>query len=262
MNAKNIIVIVVGVLVVAGAAYAGIKVSKKNMNDNTQSAQNQGQQNSAQNNQSASSNSQSSAQNSGSQTALTGCPNGQNVDSRDANGRFKPTLDIANKEAVLNTSMGKIVIQLYDKDAPKTVENFVCLIQKGYYNGIIFHRVAHGFVIQGGDPNGTGTGGTSIYGEPFEDELYQDTPSYQAGYLKGVVAMANSGPNTNGSQFFIMLADNTTLPHAYTIFGKVVSGQDAVDKIGALPVTPVFGPDDGTPKTKVTINSATIQNAK
>lgn len=231
MNSKTIITIVVAVLILAAVIYGGILAFRKTGSNNDQ-------------------------------TALTGCPNGQNVISYDARGRFKPTIDLANKQAVLDTSMGKIVIQLYDQDAPKTVENFVCHIQQGYYNGVTFHRVAHGFVIQGGDPQGTGQGGVSVYGDTFEDELYPDTPSYQAGYVKGVVAMANRGPNTNGSQFFILLGDKPDLEHKYTIFGKVAAGQDVVDKIGALPVTPVFGPDDGTPKTKVTINSATIQNAQ
>lgn len=103
--------------------------------------------------------------------------------------------------------------------------------KKGYYNGLTFHRVEPGFVIQGGDPNGNGTGGYSIFGDTFEDELNPETDSYKAGYQEGVVAMANRGPNTNGSQFFIMLADNTTLPKNYTIFGKVTKGIDVVKKI-------------------------------
>ena len=133
--------------------------------------------------------------------------------------------------ATIHTAKGDIVIQLYPQDAPKTVTNFATLAKIGYYNGLTFHRVEPGFVIQGGDPNGNGTGGISIYGTTFEDELNASSSSYQAGYLAGVVAMANRGPNTNGSQFFIMLADNTTLPHNYTIFGKVTSGMDVVKKI-------------------------------
>lgn len=135
------------------------------------------------------------------------------------------------KTATIHTEKGDIVIELYPNDAPKTVTNFVVLSQRGYYNGLTFHRVVPGFVIQGGDPNGDGSGGTSIYGPTFDDELNPSTASYKAGYLEGVVAMANRGPNTNGSQFFIMLADNSTLPHAYTIFGKVSSGMDVVQKI-------------------------------
>jgi len=130
----------------------------------------------------------------------------------------------------IETNVGEIQFQTYDADAPKTVENFISLANKGFYDGLIFHRVMKNFVIQGGDPNGTGTGGP---GYKFEDELDPNTESYKEGYKKGVVAMANSGPNTNGSQFFIMLQDYP-LPHSYTIFGKVVVGQDVVDYIGKL----------------------------
>ncbi len=130
----------------------------------------------------------------------------------------------------LKTTLGAIQFEMYDADAPKTVSNFITLAQKGFYNNVIFHRVIKGFMIQGGDPTGTGMGGP---GYSFTDELNPSTPSYQAGYARGVVAMANAGPNTNGSQFFIMLAD-TPLPHSYTIFGKVTKGQDVVDAIGNL----------------------------
>jgi cyclophilin family peptidyl-prolyl cis-trans isomerase len=133
--------------------------------------------------------------------------------------------------ATITTSKGNIVLQLYPQDAPKTVQNFATLAKTGYYNGLTFHRVEPGFVIQGGDPNGNGTGGTSIYGATFEDELNPSTQSYKDGYKEGVLAMANRGPNTNGSQFFIMLADNQSLPKNYTIFGKVTSGMDVVKQI-------------------------------
>ncbi len=143
----------------------------------------------------------------------------------------------------IDTNYGKIVFQTYDADAPNTVANFVTLAEKGFYNDLTFHRVIKGFMIQGGDPKGDGTGGP---GYSFADELNPNTPSYQAGYKKGVVAMANAGPNTNGSQFFIMTADYP-LPNNYTIFGKVTSGQDVVDKIatvqtgvGDKPVSPVI----------------------
>lgn len=132
----------------------------------------------------------------------------------------------------LKTSLGSITFATYDDDAPLAVNNFITLAEKGFYNGVIFHRVIQGFMIQGGDPTGSGYGGP---GYTFADELNSSTPSYQQGYVTGVVAMANSGPNTNGSQFFIMLAP-TPLPHLYTIFGKVTSGQDVVNAIGALPV--------------------------
>ncbi|MFZ2621428.1 MAG: peptidylprolyl isomerase [Minisyncoccia bacterium] len=131
----------------------------------------------------------------------------------------------------IETNYGKIVFETYNSDAPNTVKNFVDLASKGFYNGLIFHRVIKGFMIQGGDPNGNGTGGP---GYKFADELNPATASYKAGYKKGVVAMANSGPNTNGSQFFIMTADYP-LGNNYTIFGKVVSGQDVVDIIANLP---------------------------
>ena len=132
---------------------------------------------------------------------------------------------------VIHTAKGDIELEFYPKDAPKTVENFATLAKKGYYNGLTFHRVEPGFVIQGGDPNGNGTGGYSIFGPTFEDELNPDTDSYKTGYKEGVLAMANRGPNTNGSQFFIMLANNDSLPKSYTIFGKVTKGLDVVHKI-------------------------------
>ncbi len=145
-------------------------------------------------------------------------------------------------KVTIDTNFGEIILELYDKDAPLASENFRKLAEKGFYNNLIFHRVIFGFMIQGGDPQGTGMGGP---GYQFADELDPNTPSAKAGYKKGVLAMANSGPNTNGSQFFIMLADYP-LPHNYTIFGRVISGQDVVDKIGKVktgtndrPVTPV-----------------------
>lgn len=133
-------------------------------------------------------------------------------------------------QITLKTSQGDITFETYNSDAPKTVQNFIDLAEKKFYDGVIFHRVIKGFMIQGGDPTGTGMGGP---GYKFEDELNPATESYKTGYKKGVVAMANSGKNTNGSQFFIMLEDYP-LPNDYTIFGKVVSGQEVVDKIGSL----------------------------
>ena len=130
----------------------------------------------------------------------------------------------------LKTNFGEIIFETYDVDAPKTVNNFITLANKGYYENLIFHRVIPGFMIQGGDPTGTGGGGP---GYKFEDELDPNSLSAKQGYKKGVVAMANSGANTNGSQFFILLEDYP-LPYKYTIFGKVTSGQDVVYKIGNL----------------------------
>jgi cyclophilin family peptidyl-prolyl cis-trans isomerase len=128
--------------------------------------------------------------------------------------------------AVLHTNQGDIEIAFRPAEAPLAVNNFVFLAREGFYDGVIFHRVVPGFVIQGGDPTGTGRGGP---GYRFRDELEGD-----GRYGRGVVAMANAGPNTNGSQFFVCLAD-VGLPHAYTIFGDVVAGMDAVDAVAALP---------------------------
>jgi len=133
-----------------------------------------------------------------------------------------PDDQIKNKQVRISTDKGDIVFELYADDAPKTVSNFIYLANAGFYNGLTFHRVEPGFVIQGGDPNGDGTGGP---GYTFEDETVTKD------YTEGTVAMANAGPNTNGSQFFIMLADNTGLPKNYTIFGKVISGMDVVKAI-------------------------------
>ncbi len=127
----------------------------------------------------------------------------------------------------IETNKGKIVFETYNNDAPKASQNFIDLANKGFYNGVIFHRVIKGFMIQGGDPTGTGRGGP---GYTFADELNPDTQSYKNGYKRGVVAMANAGPNTNGSQFFIMHADYP-LPNNYTIFGRVLEGMEVVDAI-------------------------------
>ncbi len=142
------------------------------------------------------------------------------------------------KTALLETSLGNIKVQFYGEDAPKTVANFIKLAGEKYYDGLTFHRVIPEFMIQGGDPNCTparssGSCGSGGPGYKFEDELDPNTPSAKAGYQKGVLAMANAGPDTNGSQFFIMVA-NVPLPHAYTIFGKVLEGQDVADKISLV----------------------------
>jgi len=149
----------------------------------------------------------------------------------------------------IETNKGTIVFETYDVDAPKASKNFVDLANKGFYNGVIFHRIIKGFMIQGGDPTGTGRGGP---GYTFEDELNPATESYKAGYVRGAVAMANSGPNTNGSQFFIMHADYP-LPHSYTIFGRVVSGMDIVDAIA----TSAKNGDD-KPLQDIVINKVTV----
>ena len=156
---------------------------------------------------------------------------------------------ISMHTVTIQTSKGTIVFQTYDQDSPKTVANFITLANKGFYNGLIFHRVIEGFMIQGGDPTGTGMGGP---GYKFADELDPNTPSAKNDYVKGVVAMANSGPNTNGSQFFIMQKD-TPLPHSYTIFGKVISGLDVVDAIAATQVDA-----NDKPLTPVVMKSVTV----
>ena len=131
--------------------------------------------------------------------------------------------------AVMKTNMGDISIEFFTNDAPLTVNNFINLSKDGYYNEVIFHRVINGFMIQGGDPSGTGHGEMGKYpGYKFEDELNNNQP-----YEKGILAMANAGPNTNGSQFFIMHVDYP-LPYQYTIFGKVTDGLDIVDKIASV----------------------------
>lgn len=140
---------------------------------------------------------------------------------------------VSATKGTITTPKGVIEIEFYPQDAPKTVTNFATLAKNKFYDGLTFHRVEPGFVVQGGDPNGNGTGGTSIYGGPFEDELNPDTPSYKESYTEGTIAMANSGPNTNGSQFFIMWQDHPELPHNYTIFGKVTSGMETVHKMVA-----------------------------
>jgi cyclophilin family peptidyl-prolyl cis-trans isomerase len=178
----------------------------------------------------------------------------------DANKLKTAKVNIENRQAQIDVKgFGKITVEFYNKDAPKTVENFLRLANAGYYDCLTFHRVSKGFVIQGGDPTGTGGGGDSAFGGPFADELNPDTASYKAGYLHGVLAMANAGPNTNTSQFFIMLGD-LPLDHKYTIFGKVISGLDVVDKIGQVDIVPnpQMGPTDGAPVTPVVMQSVKI----
>ncbi|AYF24709.1 peptidylprolyl isomerase [Lactiplantibacillus plantarum] len=169
-----------------------------------------------------------------------------------------PQLDLSQVDglkATIKTNFGDIKVQLFPKQAPKSVENFVGLAQKGYYDGIIFHRVIPDFMIQGGDPTGTGMGGESLWGKPFEDEFSQEVFN-----LRGALSMANAGPNTNGSQFFIVqkpqldagMSDQMKqagypeeivtaygnggtpwLDFRHTVFGAVSDGMDIVDKIAA-----------------------------
>lgn len=132
--------------------------------------------------------------------------------------------------AVFKTNMGTFEAELFQDKAPKAVENFTTHATKGYYKNVIFHRVIPNFMIQGGDPTGTGRGGESIWGKPFEDEINSDV-KFDA---PGILAMANAGPNTNGSQFFITVAATPWLNGHHTIFGKIISGMDVVNSIVAV----------------------------
>jgi cyclophilin family peptidyl-prolyl cis-trans isomerase/uncharacterized protein (UPF0333 family) len=260
MRNKNIIIVIVVVVVLAVAAIA-FWTKKSNTKQTGSISANQTEQAMNDNQESNASNQQgqvageSTTKAAPSQTPSVDCKRDFNQDTLK-----NATVDFKNKTVELNVrGFGVIDLQLYDREAPKTVENFVRLVNAGYYNCITFHRVSKGFVIQSGDDTGTGTGGISAFGAPFADELDPNSTSYKAGYTKGVLAMANRGPNTNTSQFFILLAD-APLPHNYTIFGKVTTGQDVVDTIGKVDITPSqFGPNDGAPVTPVVIDKATIK---
>jgi len=172
----------------------------------------------------------------------------------------KKVMDNKTIKVLLETSLGNITLELYPEVAPKTVENFTTHVKNGYYNGIIFHRVIKDFMIQGGDPTGTGAGGESIWKKDFEDEIcaealnldtkkvpgrnmtikdYYENQGYNfkdglksMNVVKGTIAMANAGPDTNGSQFFIVTKDKCDwLDGKHTVFGKVIKGMDTVDKI-------------------------------
>jgi len=157
-----------------------------------------------------------------------------------------------NRTAVIQTNKGTIRFELLEADAPKTTENFITLAGKGYYNGVIFHRVIKNFMIQGGDPTGTGRGGESAWGGKFKDEINSSSEVYKRGYKAGTVAMANAGPNTNGSQFFIMHSDYG-LPPSYTIFGRVTEGQEIVDAIATSATDRNDKPTSEVKMEKVTI---------
>jgi cyclophilin family peptidyl-prolyl cis-trans isomerase len=184
---------------------------------------------------------------------LTPVPTGvQSTDVKRVDTKNPNTMMIdQNKtyQAIIKTSVGDITIDLIADKTPITVNNFVSLAKKDFYSNTIFHRVIKGFMIQGGDPKGDGTGGP---GYKFDDEPFTGE------YVRGTVAMANSGPNTNGSQFFIMQADNP-LPKNYVIFGKVSEGLDTVDKIAGAPVkaNPYSG-EESVPVVPVSVKSVEI----
>jgi cyclophilin family peptidyl-prolyl cis-trans isomerase len=159
---------------------------------------------------------------------------------------------------VIETDKGPIEIEFLPTDAPKAVENFRLLAEHGYYDGLTFHRIVKGFMIQGGDPAGDGTGGESAWGPPFADEINEASPLYRDGYRRGLVAMANAGPNTNGSQFFILHQDYP-LPPRYVIFARVTTGMNTVDALADVPTT--MGSDGGMsrPLTPPVIRKVTIR---
>ncbi|MFC2174835.1 peptidylprolyl isomerase [archaeon] len=151
-----------------------------------------------------------------------------------------------NRFAVIETNMGTMKIELYEQRAPRTTKNFIDLIEKGFYNGLVFHRVIEGFMIQGGDPKGDGTGGPGYnIDDEFHSELTHDA--------KGILSMANAGPNTGGSQFFITLAPTPWLDNHHAVFGAVVEGIDVLDAIGAVKTGESDRPVEAVTMTKVTI---------
>ena len=160
--------------------------------------------------------------------------------------------------ATIVTDKGPIEIEFLATDSPKAVENFRLLAEHGYYDGLTFHRIVKGFMIQGGDPKGDGTGGESAWGGVFPDDINETSSLYRGGYRRGLVAMANAGPNTNGSQFFIM-HDDYPLPPRYVLFARVTSGMNTVDALANIPTT--MGGDGGMsqPLTPPIIKTITVR---
>jgi cyclophilin family peptidyl-prolyl cis-trans isomerase len=183
---------------------------------------------------------------------ITGCSNA--AQSNDSKAAAKSS---GGLHATIETEKGPIELEFLP-DAPKAVENFRLLAERGFYDNLTFHRIVKGFMIQGGDPSGDGTGGESAWGGTFEDEIKPDSPTYSAGYRRGIVAMANAGPDTNGSQFFIMHQD-FPLPPAYVIIARVTKGIEVVDALAETPTT--RGPDGGMsqPLTPPRMKKVTIR---
>ena len=190
-----------------------------------------------------------------------GCNNQKSIQKEETNNK-KNKIEEKVKElmtldtnqilvATISTNMGDIGIQLFPDKAPKTVENFVGLATEGYYNGVIFHRIIDDFMIQGGDPTGTGSGGESFFGGPFEDEFNSELKHSEP----GILSMANAGPNTNGSQFFITLVPTPWLDGHHSIFGKVISGMDVVKSIGKVATSKPFD----KPLKDVVMNKVTVE---
>jgi cyclophilin family peptidyl-prolyl cis-trans isomerase len=198
--------------------------------------------------------------------AACGAPDNSTSPPESSGAAAKPPTDSTSadvkssggKHAVIQMEKGAIEIELLEEAAPKAVENFRLLAERGYYDGVTFHRVLKGFMIQGGDPRGDGTGGESAWGGNFDDEIDTRSALYRDGYRRGILAMANAGPNTNGSQFFIMHADYPLQPN-YVIFGRVTAGMDVVDTIANTPTT--FGGDgaQSKPITPQVMKTVTIR---
>ena len=170
-----------------------------------------------------------------------------------------PRQNQPNRTAVMETDAGNIKFELLENEAPKTAENFRLLAERGYYNGTIFHRVMSGFMIQGGDPKGDGTGGQTATGQPLPNEINRSSPLYQGGYRRGLIAMANKGiPETGSSQFFIMHQTYPLQPN-YTIFGRVVEGMDVVDKIATAETTMGPNGEKSSPVKPVKVNKVSFQ---
>ena len=177
----------------------------------------------------------------------------------EAGGPKNVTPQQPNRTAVIETDLGTIKFELLENEAPKTAENFRLLAERGFYNGTIFHRVISGFMIQGGDPNGDGTGGQTATGGLLPNEINRSSPLYQGGYRRGLVAMANKGrPETGSSQFFIMHQNYSLAPN-YTIFGRVTEGMDVVDKIASVPKTMGADGQNSRPVTPVKMNRVYVQ---
>jgi cyclophilin family peptidyl-prolyl cis-trans isomerase len=196
-----------------------------------------------------------------------GAPSSDTASHVSEQGLEQDTVPRITSTVKVRTSEGDFAIGLYGKDAPRTVENFIKLAERGAYKGVLVHRIAKDFAIQLGDPKTKdkrkrdewGNGGESAFGEPFEDEIFPETPSVRRAYKRGTVAMANRGANTNTSQFFICLRDAPELPLRYTIFGEITSGIETIDSIAALPIVPQLNENDGRPLKSVVIKAVNVK---
>lgn len=179
---------------------------------------------------------------------------GVNMSNESSNLPFEMVDQSKSFTVVLNTNKGSMTFELFTSESPMTVSNFISLSKAGFYDNVIFHRIIQGFMIQSGDPTGTGRGGPDYR---FADELTNTQPPLNRKYLRGTLAMANSGPNTNGSQFFVVHAD-APLPPNYTIFGQITEGLDTLDAIASTPVTTGASGETSSPTEEITIQSITV----